>query len=60
MHIKTHLDPQFICATCGKAYKSKKQLKIHDRSHTGEMQMQFKCDECGKFLKTNATFKVDK
>ncbi|XP_068115427.1 uncharacterized protein [Hyperolius riggenbachi] len=34
------------CSTCGKCYKWKSNLVIHERSHTGEKP--YSCAECGK------------
>lgn len=45
-HMKVHDDKKFLCKFCGKGFHWKGQLKIHERSHTGEKP--YSCLYCPK------------
>lgn len=46
MSISPHLAGQFVCSVCSRSYASKKNLKRHHNSHTGQ-NSKF-CHLCGK------------
>lgn len=57
-HIRVHSDfKQFVCETCGSAFKSRKMLKHHGRRHGTGDPLKFKCTECGLQLASSFTYK---
>lgn len=57
-HIRVHSDfKQFVCETCGSAFKTRKMLKLHGRRHGTVKPLKFKCAECGLQLASSFTYK---
>lgn len=43
-HRQSHLEPQTPCDVCGKLFRNKHKLKVHEKVHTG--QKDYACPQC--------------
>ena len=41
-----NITKHFVCNTCKKTFKTKSQMTVHKRIHSGETP--YKCDDCNK------------
>lgn len=47
LHVKSHDSlPSAVCATCGKAYKHVRDLRLHEVTHQDESSFRFGCSDC--------------
>ncbi|KAH1019261.1 hypothetical protein HUJ04_009105 [Dendroctonus ponderosae] len=62
MHLKRHVDKThknirpYVCDFCGKSFKSKNHIKIHERIHSKETP--YNCHMCGESFKMKLTLRT--
>ncbi|KAM4652081.1 uncharacterized protein O3C94_014419 [Discoglossus pictus] len=54
--VRTDCEKPFLCSPCGRCFRFKSDLLIHQRTHTGEKP--FECSQCGKCfrMKSNLVY----
>ena len=56
-HKSTHLPPTLPCETCGRKFKNKLYLNLHQKTvHTENKDKLFQCDQCEKGFMTKITY----
>lgn len=50
-HVRSHNLDQFVCETCGKNYRTKETLLVHQKKHEGVV---YRCTLCEKVFNTNS------
>jgi uncharacterized Zn-finger protein len=56
VHMRIHMDPQFVCAECDKKFTFIGNLRKHMLTHTGARP--YECAECGKRFSQSSNLKV--